>query len=197
MKKTTVVSIAAVLSATAALGTAAKEPNHLPEHIQQRFIEADSNKDGVVTHAEMMLQVEKRFNVFDKNRDGYLVLQELPKIMPIPEHKKERMKKHKEKMKQRMAGRGHEMPEGMPEAMPAEMEERFGARGKPTRLRFVAKLDRDGDERVSLEEFARKAARKFKRGDVNGDGSITLAELEETKKHHMKKRFKEKRHHRG
>jgi len=193
MKKTTAVSIATVLSATAALGIAAKEPNYLPEHIQQRFTEADSNKDGVVTHAEMMLQVEKKFNEFDKNRDGYLVLQELPKIMPIAEHKKERMEKHKEKMKQRMAKRDHKMPEGMS----AEMENHFGERGKPTRLRFVAKLDRDGDERVSLEEFTRKAARKFKRGDVNGDGSITLAELEKAKKHHMKKRFKEKRHHRG
>lgn len=177
MKKTTRVSVASILIAAATIAGHAETG----DQIKERFAKADADGNGVVTHAEMMEQVRARFSEFDKNSDGFLELGELPKLMPIPEHRKERMEKRIAKMKEKMAKRGKDIPEEL-ETMP-----------QPTRIRFVAKFDKDGDERVSLNEFARKATRHFKRGDLNGDGSVTMAEIEEAMKKQMKKRFKDKK----
>lgn len=192
MKKTTVVSIAALLVASVAAGVSATYDGPKANFAKERFNNADTNKDGTVTHGEMMAQVQIKFNEFDKNRDGFIELQELPEELPVPERMQERMQKRRAMKQERMAERGHEMQEGQGDA-----EAHHEDRAKRTRIKFMAKLDRDGDERITVEEFSRKAARHFKRGDVNGDGSVTLAELEEAKKHHKKKRFQGKRNQRG
>jgi Ca2+-binding EF-hand superfamily protein len=146
--------------------------------MDDRFKEMDKNSNGIVSHAEMMAQVQARFAKLDKDGDGYLTLAELPKEMPVPEHVKERMEKRadrmQEKMKERAERAGREFDE-------EAFEDRFENR-KPTRLRFVARLDRDGDERVSLEEFSTKAVRLFKHADQDGNGELTKAEADEARK---------------
>jgi|GEM_PF-1368776 len=155
-------------------------------HIEKRFNDLDKNGNGTITHAEMMAKVQEKFAAFDKNRDGFLTLAELPKEMPVPEHIKERMEKRAERMQERMAERGEEFdPEDMPPP-PGPRGERSG--GKPTRLDFMARHDRDGDERVSLDEFAVKAQHHFKKMDLNGNGNVTKDEaFEAAKKHRMKR----------
>ncbi|NVJ98462.1 MAG: EF-hand domain-containing protein [Alphaproteobacteria bacterium] len=148
------------------------------EFLEKRFKEADLNGNGVITHEEMMQGVQKKFAKFDKNGDGYLTLAELPKEMPVPDHVQERMKKRMERMKERAEEAERDFD---PEDMPP-----MGHKGKPSRLHFVAKHDKDGDERVSLEEFARKAVKHFKRGDINGDGEVTLDEAKEAMEHRHK-----------
>ncbi|MEX0300696.1 MAG: hypothetical protein AB3N28_16595, partial [Kordiimonas sp.] len=63
-----------------------------------------------------------------------------------------------------------------------------------SRLTYVARLDKDGDERVSVDEFAGRKIKRFKQADQNGDGSVTLQELEEAsdkmRRHHRKMKQK-------
>ena len=139
----------------------------------ERFKALDKNGNGVITHDEMMAAVKTHFDKFDTNGDGFLTLAELPKEMPMPEGMEKRMEKRMEKMAERAEKAGRDFDED-------DLEGRF----KPTRIRFVAKHDRDGDEQVSLEEFSSRAVHMFKRADANGDGEVTKAEMEEAGKHH-------------
>lgn len=157
----------------------------LKDHVAERFKALDGNRDGVVTHEEMMAEVHKKFGEFDKNRDGFLELSELPEQMPVPEKVAKRMEKRMEKMAKRHPEAAEEMKE--------RMEDRFNRRR--TRINFIAKLDRDGDEKVSVEEFVSRKIKRFKKVDGNGDGSVTLAEAEEaaSKMAHRKHRKSKKR----
>lgn len=140
----------------------------------KRFEEADKDNNGIITHEEMMAKVQERFEEFDKNGDGFIELAELPKEMPIPERMQKRMEEHKK----RLAEEGKEIPE----AKKKKWEKR-----KPTRIKFIAKMDKDGDEKVSVEEFGRKMVKHFKRADMNGDGSVTKEEAEKAMHKHGKK----------
>ncbi len=137
----------------------------------ERFKEADRDGNGVITHEEMMAAVKVKFDAFDKNGDGFLTLSELPKEMPMPEHMEKRLEKRMEKMAERAEKAGRDFD-----------EDEFEGKFKPTRLRFVAKHDRDGDEQVSLEEFSSRAVHMFKRADANGDGEVTKTEMEDAAK---------------
>lgn len=143
----------------------------------ERFKEADTDGNGVITYEEMMATVKTKFAKFDKNGDGYLELAELPKEMPIPEHMEKRMKRHMERMEERAEDNGHDFD-----------SEKMGDKWKPTRIKFIARHDRDGDEKVSVDEFASGAVRHFKRADVNGNGEVTKDEIKEA----MKQRFGKK-----
>lgn len=169
LKKGIAITLAAGLLTTAASAG-------IRDQIKERFQSADTNGDGTVTHQEMMAKVTERFGDFDKNGDGFLELNELPKNMPMPEGLEQRVKKRMEKMAKRNPEMSNEMKE--------LMKERFSHRSR--RMNFVAKLDRDGDERVSVDEFASRKIRQFKRADQNGDGNVTMAEVKDTLKDRMR-----------
>lgn len=152
------------------------------EGMKQHFKRLDADKNGVITYEEMMHSVHQKFNEFDKNGNNYVELEELPKKMPISDQMKKRMQKHAEKMAKRSDGNDDEMQ--------ARMKERFMK--KRSRLSFVARLDENGDERLSVEEFAMQKIRRFKTADRNGDGAVTQEEMEKAASH-----MKRKRHHRG
>lgn len=167
-----------------ALATLIASQAHAAGDRGERFKEADTNGNGVVTYDEMMATVKTKFSEFDKNGDGYLELGELPKEMPIPAHLEKRIKRHQERMEERAKERGREFD-------PKDMD----SKTKPTRIKFIARHDRDGDEKVSVDEFAVGAVRHFKRMDMNGNGEVTQDEAKEAMKK-MKKKFgkKGKRH---
>lgn len=174
--KTIAISVLALMAGTSAMAAGKME---------DRFKEVDANNNGVITYAEMMARVETEFSKFDKNGDGFLTLAELPKEMPIPEKAKERMDERADRMKDRMEQRAERRGQ---EFDRIAFEERMEKR-QPTRIQFVAKLDRDGDESVSLEEFAHRAIRHFKSADLNGNGEVTQDEANEARKmKHGKKR---------
>lgn len=189
-KKTIAISASAlvatgVLAADHMDGRKAEHIAAMKAQLEERFKDLDKNGNDVVTHQEMMAKAQEKFAEFDKNRDGYLTLDELPKEMPVPEHIKERMEKRAERVK---AGRAERTDERGADDMPPPPQGHFD--GKPTRLKFLAKHDKDGDERVSLDEFARKPIHHFKRMDVDGNGEVTKAEAFEAAKEHRKKRGK-------
>ncbi len=161
MKKATVITTLSILAAFGAgianAGTGGDK--------MKRFEEADTNKDGVVSHDEMMAGVKVRFAEFDKNGDGFIELSELPKEMPVPEHMQERMDKHLERMKEK----GKEIS-------PEKLERMQNH--KPSRIKFLSRHDKDGDEKISVEEFSSRMVKHFKHADANGDGNVTKEEIE-------------------
>jgi len=189
MRKTTALSIVTILTATFSGGIFAD--NHKQNAGQdmklERFKEADTNNDGLLSHSEALARVKEKFDGLDTNGDGFLALEELPKKMPVPEHAQRRMERHKAKMKARMDERGQEDGQ-MSKKMQRRKEGQGKEHGKLTRLKFVAKLDRDGDEKVSFDEFSVRAVKRFKKHDLDGDGNISLAELEKAPKHPKKKK---------
>jgi len=197
MPKATATSIAMVFAVALTAGAFADKheaANH-KEMKLERFNAADTNKDGLLSHAEAMARVKEKFDSFDGNGDGYLELAELPKEMPLPEHMKKRMEHYKEKMNAHAEDHTDEKSGDMRKKMRKRLAEHGMKRGKFTRLKFVAKLDQDGDERVSLDEFSVRAIKRFKHHDLNGDGNISLAELEKAPKPHMMKKRQGKRKH--
>lgn len=147
------------------------------------FNQLDQNADGTVTHDELMVQIRARFDEFDTDRNGLLELAELPDVMPLPERAERRIEKLRERFAERAARQGEDFE---PRITPEELEERM----RPTRMKFIARLDKNGDEVVDIDEFGAPMFKRHKRADLNGDGSITFAELEEAHKQRDMRRFK-------
>jgi len=183
MRKSTAISTVTMLTLLALATTANAKEDH-----EDRFKKHDTDGNGVVSYTEMTAQVQEKFNEHDQNHDGYIELSELPLIMPEPPHRRERKERQFSKMKEKMEEHGREIPAGF--------AGRMNHGGKPTRIKFIAKFDRDEDERVSFEEFSIKAIRHFKERDVNGDGGVTLQEAELSRTHGRGERQRKNKHHR-
>lgn len=165
---------------------------------------ADSNQDGILELAEMKAVQLARFSRMDSDSDGYLALDELPKTIKMPDrpgrsHRPPRgAGSDKDMRKMGFEDRWPRMLERLQEKglsdeeivarkdkMQARFEERDARRaerrsarreGGISRLSFIGRLDKDGDERVSEAEFLRPGERRFRRIDSNGDGRITADE---------------------
>ncbi|WND02445.1 EF-hand domain-containing protein [Temperatibacter marinus] len=157
------------------------------EHIETSFAKRDLNGDGSISHAEMMEQVSHNFSKIDVNKDGKIVLEELPQDLS--------------KLRQ-MIGAGEMNP--LRKRLQAKREEmqhekqhaEKKLKKKPTRMGMIARMDRDGDEAISLEEFSKRAVKRFKRADRNGDGLVSLKETKKALKKGvktMRKKNKKKR----
>ncbi|UTW56658.1 hypothetical protein [Kordiimonas sp. SCSIO 12610] len=175
------VAVCAIITAGVTAQDPAQKPsrqdriNAMREQIQATFLKLDSDSNGVVSHDEMMQTSAKRFSEFDADNNGFIALDELPKLMPISDQQRARF--------ERLARFRADKPEGV------EKNERIRQNRQPTRLKFVARLDRDNDEQLSLDEFAAPAVNRFKRHDVDGNGEVTLEEIETS----IKKRFRKQR----
>ncbi|GHF29761.1 hypothetical protein GCM10017044_26290 [Kordiimonas sediminis] len=151
-----------------------------PEHLFEKF---DADSDGRITHDEFLSGSRDRFTAFDANEDGYLVLEELPEQMPVSEERKARRMEHKAERKakilKKLEENGVENPEEHFEKM--RKERKGGREGahpeqRRSRMSFIGKMDKDGDERVSLEEFSSRHERMFSRMDADQDGAVTVEE---------------------
>ncbi len=188
MKKVTIaVSMISLLAASAS----AQPGNNanFRAAAKERFQTFDVNGDGVVSHDELMEDVSRKFAEFDQDGNGILLLEELPLKMPLPAHAAERMARKQERM-QRHRSRASENPEG---AQPRLSSEEMAEKRRPSRMKFMAKLDRDENEQLDIDEFAAPMIKRYKRADINGDGAVSEAELDETLergKHRMRHRGK-------
>lgn len=162
-----------------------------PRGPQEAFRKLDLNANGVVTHSELMQEAQKKLAQFDQNQNGVIVLEELPEKMPLPARAERRLAHMKERAEAR---------EQAGEAREHAGEERRGRRGpklsleereekmRPTRIKFMARMDKDGDEQLTVEEIAVPMIKRFKRADVNGDGEVTQAEFEQSMEQRRHKR---------
>jgi len=160
--------------------------------VKEAFQQLDLNANGVVSHDELMQEARKHFAEFDLDGNGIVLLSELPEKMPLPPRAERRLAKQKEKAQtRRQSGQGDEAKRG-PRISPEDRAEKM----RPTRLKFMARMDKNGDEQLSLEEFSAPIIKRFKRADVNGDGNVTTAELEqsqEQRKHKRRRGMKKER----
>jgi len=191
MKK---ITIAATLACVLSVPLMAQdgEPRGPREGAKEAFQQIDLNGNGVVTHDELMQEARKHFAEFDLDGNGTVLLNELPEKMPLPPRAERRLAKQKEKMQSReQSGERGEKKRG-PRMSPEDRAEKM----RPTRLKFMARMDKNGDEQLSLEEFSAPMIKRFKRADVNGDGGVTTAELEqslEQRRHKQRRQMKKKR----
>ena len=175
MKKMTIAAtLACVLSAP--LMAQDGEPRGPREGAKDAFQQLDLNANGVVTHNELMQEARKHFAEFDLDGNGTILLSELPDKMPLPPRAERRLAKMQDKAQSRdQSGQRSETRRG-PRMSPEDRAEKM----RPTRLKFMAKMDKNGDEQLNLEEFSAPIIKRFKRADVNGDGDVTTAELEQS-----------------
>ena len=187
-------------------------------HVESMFVQHDGNKDGVIQKDEMIAAHADQFKQLDSNSDGFITLDEMPtspkELKKLIGHKMHKMHKrmHEEKfvvktiedgvetvlvgdaakkyMKEHEAvGEDHMFKE-------VEVEVKRGKRhgkrhkGQMTRMKAMVKMDRNGDEKISLDEFTAKVSRHFKRKDANGDGSISMEEALKGKPHEKKRGHK-------
>lgn len=143
---------------------------------KERFLALDTNNSGAVSHDELMAQAAKRFAEYDRDGNGILLLDELPLKMPVPP----RMQQRIERMKDRAERRGSEAGRN---AIEARVYDR-----QPTRMKFMAHVDRDENEQLDLEEFATPLIKRYKHADINGDGTVTESEFDEALERGPRKR---------
>lgn len=165
MRKIVVTSVFALMASMAA------QSQDNPEGM---FEKLDRDGNNIVTHQELMAEAKVHFSEYDTNADGLISLNELPELMPIRGPRKHRFEKIKERMEERQEVHGDDAP-------PRMSIEGVEKRMQPTRLKFVARMDKDHDEHLSLEEFAAPFIHRFKKADADGDGNVTLAEHEEAR----------------
>lgn len=167
MKKLTIaVSLIGLMAASAQAQPA--NVADMKAEAKQRFVSLDTNNNGEVSHEEMMAEAARKFAEFDQDGNGILLLEELPVEMPLPPRGQRRL----ERMQEKYEAQGGE-ESGLPD--PQERMERR----KPTRIKFMARMDKDNNEQLDLEEFAAPMIKRYKRADINGDGTVSESEFDE------------------
>jgi len=154
--KTRIISaaLAALLTTVSGVALAQDAPPPPHPHGGGLFMHADANKDGIVTRAELLADVDARFAKFDVNHDGRITADERPG-------------------RGRMGGRRMHGRDGPPPP---------GAQGAPEGGPHMARrgppADTNHDGVITREEQRAQALKLFDYIDRNGDGRIDKAERE-------------------
>ena len=137
------------------------------KHIDARFAQYDTNKNGKIERSESKLPAEI-FTRIDTNKDGAITKEEA-----LAAH--EARAKGRDKAKRGEAKRGDKPERGN--------EGRRGPRG------HFEHMDTNGDGQITATEAKAAADERFSRVDLNKDNVITKAEVGQAMKaHHAKKR---------
>jgi hypothetical protein len=153
------------------------------------FVQADRNRDGMLTADEMQLDADRFFARLDDNQDGQIDREELinyesviaPEIQVNSNWRRARgepvAQKGEDRQIQPRSGvrrRGDDEQDGY-RIDGLQGAARYGLLNIP---QPVAGADADFNRVVTRQEFSQAAARRFVLLDGRGQGQITLAELE-------------------
>ena len=137
-------------AAAVAISLSFSQPGAAADRAAALFERLDTNHDGVVDRTEVQAFRNKIFDRIDANHDGYISSDEAEAA--------------RQRWRQRAEAAGRKLPESTGESTGT------GA--------WIAKLDKDGDQRVSRAEFAAAGGdRLFQRFDRNHDGVISRDEM--------------------
>ena len=176
----TSVTLAAMLAVTAFDANAAYAAKRMKKFLPVE--EFDLNGNGEITADELQQSLQNKFEELDADNNGVITLDDLPNILPLSEAQEERRQMRLERIQKRLEERGIEVD-----------EDNLAERGLPTRVRFMARHDKNADEQVSFEEFSRPAERIFSRVDADENGTITEEEIKAAKQKARKMRRLRKR----
>lgn len=153
------------------------------------FVQADRNRDGVLTADEMQLDADRFFARLDDNQDGQLDREEMvnyesmiaPEIQVNSNWRRQRgevASQAEQSRPNRLGGdarkRGEDEHDGY-RINGLQGAARYGLLNIP---QPVASADADFNRAVTLAEFRQAASYRFKLLDTQKQGRITLAELE-------------------
>lgn len=159
--------------------------------IEQQFTLADKDRDGKVTQAEIDALRAEHFQAADTNGDGSIDQTEMQAwgTKMRSEHMKKFFatldkdgdgKLSKSEVPARLAGRFDSVDTNKDgfitveeQAAAAPMGRRFERQGGPN----LGWMDKDGNGKITAQEFGAMPASWFSRVDVNGDGAVTLEEI--------------------
>jgi len=147
------------------------------------FADADKDGDGRLTEAEVRAAAEAKFRAADTNGDGFLdeaeakqmfVAHEAEFMASLDDATRERFAEMKRTWENGPKGppghKGHPEHKGPPGPP--------GGPGAPGAMNPMARIDTDGDGKVSMAEFVNTHVEMFKRMDPGGTGSVSLEDLQ-------------------
>ena len=155
-----------------------------------QFKKLDSNSDGFIELDEMptdpkelkkligheMHKRHKRHKRKHKEKFVVKTIEDGVETVLEGDAAKNYMKKHEE------VGDDHRFKEVEVEVTRGKKNKKRH-KGQMTRMKAMVQMDRNGDEKISLDEFTAKVSRHFKHKDTNGDGSISMEEALKGKPH--------------
>ena len=170
------------------MGEPFRPPSNGEAPIARWFVQADRNRDGMLTADEMQADADRFFARLDSNRDGQIDPDEIktyeweiaPEIQVNSDWRRPRGQAAEESApKSDLAGdggrsRAHDQHDGY-QINGLQGAARYGILNIP---QPVASADADFNRAITLAEFRQAALNRFKLLDSNGQGRITLPELE-------------------
>lgn len=131
------------------------------------FQQADRNHDGALTQDEMAADAQRFFEVLDSNHDGEIDPDEIAHYEEVIAPQ----------VRAQSIITTTNLPGGEQDVH-VDNESRAGRFGLLAIPEPVVSADSNFNRGVSAEEFAKAAAERFRRLDVNRTGRLTLAELQ-------------------
>lgn len=187
MKTITLAATAAALLAVPALAVqqAPARPGQaltlaeLQTRAQARFARTDRDGDGFITREEIQAQAGGRVDPAERRARREQRQARRAERLARLDTDRDGTISRAERQAFRAARGGGERSDAQRAARQERRAERQASRGaRPMRIgeRRFARLDADGDARVSFAEVAARLERRFQRIDSNGDGALTRDE---------------------
>jgi len=158
--------------------------------IERWFVQADRNRDGVLTQDELQADADRFFARLDSDHDGQIIPDEIkayeyeiaPEVQVNSNWKRPRGEVAPEPKQGRDRPPGYDWGRG-----PGDQHDGYRTDSLQGAARYgllnmpqpVMSADADFNRAVTLAEFRQAASYRFKLLDQGGQGRITLAQLEE------------------
>lgn len=172
------------------MGEPFRAPSTGEAPIARWFVQADRNRDGVLTADEMQADADRFFMRLDSNHDGQIIPDEIKayeyEIAPEVQVNSNWKRPRGEAAPEPKPGRDHLSGNDWGRR-PGDQHDGYRADGLQGAARYgllnlpqpVMSADADFNRAVTQSEFRQAASYRFKLLDQRGQGRIALAELEE------------------
>jgi Ca2+-binding EF-hand superfamily protein len=152
----------------------AKPQTHTPgpavKNDGKRYLRSlDDNHDGRITQKEFLGRTQERFDALDLNHDGVISPEEASQA------KTAQLKKKAEREARKKLLARAKNKKNTPLALPQAGAEATAKPARPAKPP-LARLDANGDGRVTRQEYLAKRQEKFAEMDLNHDGVISREE---------------------